>query len=124
MTAADSRWPFRFRCRRSGNCCARPEGIVRVDAADVERIAAYLGLREETFRTRYVARRGDRLKDAQGSRCVFLEDGGTTSCHIYPVRPKRCRSWPFWDELRDSPDALRDAVRTCPGLEPIAGDEA
>ena len=111
--------PFRFTCRRSGNCCARPGGIVRITRADVVRAAAHLGSSEPAFRSRYVAAPGDRLIDAPGARCLFLEDGRTTACRIYAARPERCRKWPFWEELRRSPRALREAVRLCPGIEPV-----
>lgn len=110
---------YRFRCRRSGNCCSRPDGFVRVDDADVRRIAAYLGLSERGFRSRFVAARGDRLVEGLGPRCVFLEEGETARCRIYPVRPERCRSWPHWPELLVSTEALREAARLCPGLEPV-----
>jgi hypothetical protein len=63
---ADTPFPFRFRCRRSGNCCARPEGTVRVSEADVARIAAHLGMKDAAFRSRYVAASGDRLVDGLG----------------------------------------------------------
>ena len=113
---ADPDFPFRFRCQRSGNCCARPEGVVRVSAADIARIAAHLGVTEPAVRSRYIAASGDRLIEGLGSRCVFLEDGSHASCSIYRARPERCHSWPFWDEHRD-PAALAEAVRTCPGIE-------
>jgi Fe-S-cluster containining protein len=112
----DTAFPFRFRCRRSGNCCARPEGVVRVNDAEVERIAAHLGLSTAAVRSRYVAASGDRLVDGLGQRCVFLEDGPHASCTIYPARPERCRTWPFWDEHRD-PAALAAAARVCPGIQ-------
>jgi hypothetical protein len=111
--------PFRFTCRRSGNCCARPGGFVRITRADVARAAAHLGISEPAFRSRYVAAPGDRLIDAPGARCPFLEDGRTTACRIYAARPERCREWPFWEELRRSPRALREAMRLCPGIEPL-----
>lgn len=107
---------FRFRCRRSGNCCARPEGVVRVTPEDVVRIADYLRMDEAALRSRYVAASGDRLVDGAGGRCPFLLDGCRTACGIYPVRPRKCRTWPFWAELRD-PVALRRAARSCPGIE-------
>ena len=113
-------YPFRFACRRAGNCCSRPEGFVQVGPDDVCRIADHLGFSERAFRSRYVAATGDRLAEGLGGRCVFLEDGRETRCGIYPVRPERCRSWPFWPELRDSPSALRDACRLCPGIEQTA----
>jgi Fe-S-cluster containining protein len=111
----DTAFPFSFRCQRSGNCCARPDGAVRVGPADVARIAAHLGMTEAAFRSRYVAASGHRLADGLGHRCPFLEDGRHTRCTIYPARPERCRSWPFWDEHRD-PRALAAAARGCPGI--------
>ena len=91
---------------------------MRVAPEDVSRIAEHLGLSEQAFRSRYLAATGDRLVGGLGGRCVFLEDGALTRCRIYPVRPERCRSWPFWPELRDSKQALREACRFCPGIEP------
>lgn len=111
-------FPFHFRCQRSGNCCSRPDGRVRVGPDDVLRIAGHLGLGVEGFRSRYVAVSGDRLVEGVGGRCPFLEDGRTTRCTIYAARPQACRSWPFWDALRDSPEELRQARRLCPGIDP------
>ncbi|MBL8749531.1 MAG: YkgJ family cysteine cluster protein [Planctomycetes bacterium] len=110
-------FPFRFRCRRSGNCCAIPGGFVRVDAAERTAIAAALGMDERAFASRYLQQDGQRLKDGFGNRCVFLQDGAPAGCSIYDVRPARCRTWPFWPEIRTDA-ALRDLVmRTCPGIE-------
>lgn len=92
---------------------------MRVTASDVARIAAHLELSERAFRSRYVAASGERLIEGPGARCPFLDDGRTTACRVYPVRPERCRTWPFWDELRRSPRALREAARLCPGIEPL-----
>ena len=92
--------------------------MVRVSPEDIERAAAHLGITAAAFRGLYVAASGDRLRERVGPACVFLRDGAQAGCAIYPVRPERCRTWPFWDELRD-PDALRAAMRFCPGIEPL-----
>jgi len=110
-------YPFSFACKRSGNCCARPDGVVRADAGDVRRIAEHLGLSEAGVRSRYLASSGDRLAEGLGNRCVFLEDGGEATCGIYPARPERCRTWPFWPELRKGTE-LAAACRVCPGIFP------
>ena len=114
--AAAADYPFEFRCRRSGNCCAIPGGFVRVGDADVERIAAYLDLTAAAFRSRYVTADGERLVDGLGSRCVFLQDGAQAACSIYAARPAKCRDWPFWPELLTDPELLRLVQRTCPGI--------
>lgn len=118
MSERAAGFPFRFRCRRSGNCCATPEGMVHIGESDVRRIAAHLGISEAGFRSRYVAARGDRLVEGLGGRCPFLADGREATCTIYAARPERCRTWPYWPELADSPEALREAMRMCPGIEP------
>jgi Fe-S-cluster containining protein len=117
IAGSNRAYPFRFRCRRSGNCCARPEGVVRVSPLDITPIADHLRTSETAVRARFVAASGDRLIDGPGGRCPFLEDGQETRCGIYAVRPKKCRSWPYWDEFLDNPAALREAARLCPGIE-------
>ena len=115
MTDGDAGFPFRFACQRSGNCCSRPGGVVRVDATDIERIAAHLGMPEAGFRSRYLQPSGDALVTGAGPGCVFLQGGREAGCSIYPVRPAQCRSWPFWEEMKD-PERARRAARFCPGI--------
>jgi len=65
-----------------------------------------------------VAPSGERLREGLGGRCVFLEErGGEAACGIYPVRPERCRTWPFWPELLADEGLLAEAMRGCPGIE-------
>lgn len=112
-------FPFRFACRRSGNCCAIPGGFVRVTATERAAIAAYLGMTESAFVSRHLQPDGERLKEGLGGRCVFLEDGVEARCGIYAVRPRKCREWPFWPEVRDDASLLALVMRTCPGVEPV-----
>jgi Fe-S-cluster containining protein len=118
MSTERDGFPFRFRCRRSGNCCSIPGGFVRVSAAERAAIAEHLELDEQAFASRYLQPDGARLKEGLGNRCVFLRDGAQASCSIYPVRPAKCGEWPFWPELLDDPALLRLVERTCPGIEP------
>lgn len=119
--ATREEFPFRWQCLRSGNCCAIPGGFVRVSDDEVQAIAAHLGLDVAAFRSRYLQPDGERLKDGLGNRCVFLQDGAPASCAIYPVRPAKCRTFPYWPELLHD-DALRARVlRTCPGITPRDG---
>jgi uncharacterized protein len=112
-------FPFTFACRRSGNCCAIPGGIVRVTAGEAAAIAAHLGLEPQAFASRYLQAGGERLKDGLGNRCVFLQDGRPAGCGIYEVRPAKCRSFPFWPELLHDAELRQLVQRTCPGIEPV-----
>lgn len=118
MTAGGG-FPFSFTCRRSGNCCAIPGGIVRVSEAEAAAIASHLGMSITAFATRYLQADGERLKEGLGNRCVFLQDGAQASCGVYPVRPRKCREWPFWPEVSEDPALRALVMRTCPGVRPL-----
>jgi uncharacterized protein len=121
-----SEFTFRFQCKRSGNCCSQPEGRVRVTEDEISAIAALVGLGIDGFRSRFLlpGPGGDSLfKMGLGPACIFLEkDKGLATCSIYEARPGHCRSFPFWDELRDDGPALHKAMRFCPGMEPLDKD--
>ncbi len=109
-------FPFEFDCQRSGNCCSRPGGFVRVDDADIRAIADEIGMSAAAVRSRYVDASRGVLKSDPSGRCVFLEDGSRAKCEIYPARPRKCQTWPFWEELLRSPELLEGAIRLCPGI--------
>lgn len=54
--------------------------------------------------------------------CVFLtevegENGEKRRvCGVYPVRPRQCRTWPFWKENLDSDSSWIRASERCPGI--------
>jgi len=114
-------FPFTFACRRSGNCCAIPGGFVRVTPDDIAAIAAHLGMSVAAVTTRFVQPDGERLREGLGNRCVFLVDGAKASCGIHPVRPRKCREWPFWPEVLVDPALAALVRRTCPGIEDRRG---
>lgn len=92
--------------------------MVRVSPEDIEAIADHLGMTVEATRSRYLSASGERLAEGLSSRCVFLEGSRQTSCGIYPVRPEKCRTWPYWPELLDNPEGLQRAAALCPGIVP------
>ncbi len=111
-----------FECVGCGGCCAGPEeGYVWVTEREIRAIAAHLDLAVAEMERRHVRRVGGRrsLVERKDNRdCVFLQpDGnGGRKCAIYPVRPRQCRTWPFWAvNLRD-PGAWALAGMRCPGI--------
>jgi len=73
----------------------------------------------EQFWSEYTKRIGRRvtLIEKPNYDCIFLERvEGKARCRIYPVRPKQCRTWPFWKLNLASPDTWNDQVHRCPGI--------
>lgn len=100
-----------FHCQCCGACCRIPNGIVRVSEAEIARIADYLGMSEQTFIDRETElapdRRGLILKSRPTGACVYLTEDNL--CQINPVKPDKCRTFPFeW--------VNPDSQHICPGL--------
>ena len=106
---------LRFQCQPGCTACCTQRGFVYLTEADLERVAAFLGMEPAVFEHRYVYRTSKRLRlrvprDAQ---CHFLREGG---CSIHPAKPTQCRIFPFWPELVDSRREWKKAARYCPGM--------
>jgi Fe-S-cluster containining protein len=106
---------LQFRCTRCGHCCTGAPGVVWVNEEEIEQIAK---LRDESiteFRERHTRRvRGGRsLREKANGDCVFYDR--TEGCTIYSVRPRQCRTWPFWESNLDSPETWQRTCRVCPG---------
>ena len=87
---------------------------MRVSDVEISRIAAYLGMDEAEFIANETELAPDRkglvLKSRADGACVYLDENNL--CRLNPVKPDKCRSFPFeWT----NPDS--NAV--CPEL---AGD--
>src|SRR3712207_1979560 len=109
---------LRFECTQCGDCCTGEPGFVWVNTAEVEQLAAAVGLDVPTFRERYVRKVGNRmtLKERPGGDCVLL-DKTTRKCTAYHVRPRQCRTWPFWESNLRSEEAWRQTCEVCPGCD-------
>ena len=104
-----------FRCTRCGHCCTGAPGFVWVDGEEIDAIAGFLGEDRDAF-TAFHTRalpRGRSLREKADGDCVFYKAG--EGCTIYSVRPKQCRTWPFWESNLASPEAWAETCRICPG---------
>ena len=117
-----------FKCTQCGNCCTGPSGYVWFTDEEAEAMADYLGLSEREFRKRYTRRKFgkstlDETKRNGRYDCVFLtwNEDGSAGCSIYRVRPRQCRTWPFWPENLASRRAWDEAATTCPGMRRTDG---
>ena len=100
-----------------GRCCRGRSGNIWVDREEIDRIAAFLGENRIDFLARSVRRVDNRLSlgerwTGEEAVCLFF-DIPAGRCRIYPVRPRQCREFPFWDHFRDYPEQVADE---CPGV--------
>jgi hypothetical protein len=107
---------LKFKCTGCGDCCTGAEGFVWVNKQEIEALAAELGMDVAKFESRYVRQIGVRksLKEYRNGDCVFF-DNKTRKCKVYQVRPRQCRTWPFWDSNLRSQEAWAETCRVCPG---------
>jgi len=110
-----------FECVQCGRCCAGPShGYIWVTRPEIQLLADFLKTPVEQVRQNYLKRVGFRttIIEQPGTRdCVFLRKNDDKKiCVIYPVRPKQCRSWPFWPSNLKNPDTWNKAARKCAGI--------
>ncbi len=108
-----------FECTQCGNCCSGAPGYVWVTKEEEQAIAQFLGCGSSRLPREQLRRVGFRhsLREGRDGDCVFLKrNGDKTLCSIYPVRPRQCRTWPFWSSNLVSPEAWNRAHQTCPGM--------
>lgn len=106
---------LRFECTRCGDCCTGAPGYVWVNAEEIAAIAAHRGesVQEATeLHTRAVGKRRS-LREKVNGDCVFFERG--VGCTVYPVRPRQCRTWPFWESNVVTPETWQRTCEICPG---------
>lgn len=111
-------FPFSFnaaKCREcGGKCCYGESGYIFVRIAEIEQISSFLNMPFEDFCLRYVRKVGARFslieKTCQdrekGQSCVFFDEE-RLECAIYSVRPKQCRTFPFWSMYQHNQDELQ-----------------
>jgi Fe-S-cluster containining protein len=106
---------LRFRCTQCGKCCTGQPGYVWVDEAEIAEIASLLGEPVEQARELYTRRvmGGRSLREKVNHDCVFYDR--RRGCTIYTVRPRQCRTWPFWQSNVDTPEAWQETCEACPG---------
>ncbi len=107
---------LRFECLGCGRCCTGEPGYVYVNQQEVHALAAYCGCSVPEFEgifLRTVGRRKSLIELPNGD-CVFF-DRATRRCRVYAIRPRQCRTWPFWQSNLASRAAWEKMCRGCPG---------
>ena len=102
-----------FECTQCGDCC-KGYGGTSITSADLEAIAAYIGISPAVVAESYCTQSGSKLMLAQRADgyCIFW-DG---NCTIHPVKPAMCRQWSFIPSLLVDIANWRMMASVCPGM--------
>ncbi len=107
---------LRFECTRCGRCC-RGAGNVWLSDEEIRALAAHCEEDEETFRARATRRAGKRgvvLRAQRNQDCLFYDR--SRGCTVYELRPRQCRTYPFWRANLADRETWEAEGRSCPGL--------
>lgn len=107
---------LRFACTQCGHCCTGTPGFVWVNDAEIAALAEHRGEPVDEVRGLYTRNEGGTrrsLKEKANGDCVFYDRAA--GCTVYAVRPRQCRTWPFWECNTTSPEAWARAAAECPG---------
>ena len=101
-----------------GVCCRGESGYIWVKYSEIKEIATFLELTIEEFATIYLRKVKHRYSiiEKQLSKndfaCIFFDEN-RKECTIYPVRPRQCRTFPFWESFKNSSEEVK---KECPGI--------
>lgn len=108
---------LRFSCTGCGDCCTGGPGFVWVNKEEMQQLAVAMQCADVAeFERLYVVPVGNRhsLRERSNYDCVLL-DPDTRQCRVYAVRPRQCRTWPFWDSNVETPESWERTCQVCPG---------
>ncbi len=100
-----------------GKCCTGESGYIWVTPAETAKIAGFLNMSPSDFTAQYLEKVKYRytLKErrvGESFECIFF-DTVAKNCSIYPVRPRQCITFPFWDYFKEH---TNEVVEECPGI--------
>lgn len=107
-----------FKCTECGKCCTGSPGVVWISEEEIQKAAKLLNMEVEAFCKKHIRKLGNRfalmeVKRGENYDCTFLEG---KKCTIYSMRPKQCKTFPWWDENLESKKAWDDAAKECEGI--------
>lgn len=101
-----------------GACCTGKSGYIWARYPEIEQMATFLDLSVEEFATMYLKKVKHRYSlvekqlDADNFACIFFDEK-EKKCTIYSVRPRQCRTFPFWETFKKNIKEVKDE---CPGI--------
>jgi uncharacterized protein len=107
---------LRFKCTGCGRCCTGSPGFVWITEEEIKTAAEYLKISPREFSIKYIRRLENKMSLVEHSKtydCVFLKEN---RCQIYSVRPKQCRTFPWWTQHLKSKECWEAESQYCEGI--------
>ena len=102
-------------CR--GKCCRGFGGYVWISIEELEKMSIARNMSVSLFTKQYVRQVNDRFslqeRIINGEHLCCFFDPIDCQCTMYHDRPKQCRDFPFWEQLKTDPQKLS---LECPGI--------
>jgi len=101
-----------------GACCTGASGYIWAKYTEIEEMANFLNLTVEEFATMYLRRVKHRYSlvekrlNDNNFACIFFNNE-LKQCNIYSVRPRQCRTFPFWETFKNNKEEVKNE---CPGI--------
>jgi Fe-S-cluster containining protein len=112
---------LRFHCTGCGKCCTGAPGYVWLTKLEMAAIADFLSIPLDLFVRKYIRQKDNKYslieKRQQNFDCCFLQG---KKCLIYPVRPRQCKTFPWWQQNLQSKESWEHAATSCEGINDTA----
>ena len=94
-----------------GKCCTGESGYIWIDEGEILKFCAAFGMSKDEFESKFLIRVGLKrsIKEKpydDGFACIFFDEKNK-NCSVYELRPKQCRTFPFWDYFKKNLKELR-----------------
>ncbi len=101
-----------------GACCRGESGYIWMKFPEIEAMAAYLEMTTADFARIHLRKVGHRYsltekRLGEGDYACIFFDETKKRCSVYPVRPRQCRTFPFWEQFKNDDEEVR---KECPGI--------
>jgi len=100
-----------------GACCRGESGYIWMKPSEIETMAKYLDIDLALFAKKYLRKVGHRYsliekRLGEGDYACIFFDEHNRRCGVYCVRPRQCRTFPFWEQFRGNEEVRQE----CPGI--------
>lgn len=104
-----------------GNCCIGESGYIWISSQEINALAKKLNLDINELKAKYLDKISYKysikeIKLEQNNYACCFFDMVKRQCSIYDVRPKQCRTFPFWDYFKKNE---KEVYEECPAIRSL-----